>query len=454
MTSPSYVATAAQERSSCSRLLAALFAEMNARAIPYCVVGSNRHALHMVPDNDVDIICAADAIDGVNGLISVLAARNGLKLAQILQHENGGFYNVLWSHDARTERCVRLDICTDVLRRGRLFLTADWLLEGRRALIRNDLIVSIAAPDREFAYYLLKKIDKGHADELALGHLAAQFAADPAACRAILRRYWPSEAASRLERTILSRSEAAFAASLTGWRRALNSTLPRRSVRVWSTKWRRRVKRAIQPTGLVTAILGPDGSGKSTLLSNVPERCTPAEWSIAYFHLIPPVTAKEGRDLPVTDPHARPTRNTFLSTLKLIYLVCRNNIGWMRSVFWPYRRSTMIYFDRYYHDMLVDAKRYRMGAPVWLVRFFGSFVPTPDLFLVLDVRPEVARKRKMEVSEEESQRQFHAYRALVKELPCAVLIDANGTPDAVAAQCEKAIVETMARRLKGRKAAV
>jgi thymidylate kinase len=110
----------------------------------------------------------------------------------------------------------------------------------------------------------------------------------------------------------------------------------------------------------------------------------------------------------------------------------------------------MIFFDRYYHDHLADPRRYRSGAPKWLVRLVGRLIPMPDLFLVMDVLPEAARQRKAEVSAEESARQFGAYRALCAELPNAHLIDANRSPGEVASQCEGVVVRAMAARLQGR----
>lgn len=195
------------------------------------------------------------------------------------------------------------------------------------------------------------------------------------------------------------------------------------------------------------AVLGPDGAGKSTLLGSlcsVPVLRTRHQY---VFHLYPPIKSRNIPPARVTNPHAKPNWGIFASVLKLFLLVGRYNTGWMLTKWKCKLQSSSIYFDRYYHDMLADPRRYRMGAPAWLVRLFGHLIPKPDLFLILDVQPEVARARKTEVSEAESQRQFHAYRALAEELPNAVLIDANGSPEDVASACERAVVEAMAYRL-------
>lgn len=197
--------------------------------------------------------------------------------------------------------------------------------------------------------------------------------------------------------------------------------------------------------GLLVAVLGPDGSGKSTLITQLLGGAfadvVPAP--TYRFHWCPNVTfgAVQRDDGPVvTDPHAQGDRGRFMSVVKLMFLIAKFNLGyWLSPVRTCIHRGGLVVGDRFFHDMLVDPRRYRMGAPRWLVRWAGHLIPAPDLFLVLDVRPEVARARKDEVSEEEGARQFAAYRAFAAETRSAQLIDANGPPEVVAAACARAI---------------
>lgn len=196
-------------------------------------------------------------------------------------------------------------------------------------------------------------------------------------------------------------------------------------------------------------VLGPDGSGKTTVIQSKTNAIKNVAKYIDVQHLRPAFLGERKYCAPVIDPHALKPRAYAASTLKLVYfLIIYLADRWLSL---NKRRNFVLHvWDRYYHDMLADPRRYRMGAPAWLVRLFGHLIPKPDLFLILDVQPEVARARKTEVSEAESQRQFHAYRALAEELPNAVLIDANGSPEDVASACERAVVEAMAYRLAQR----
>lgn len=431
-----------------SALLTEFFSALNERSIPYCVMG-DAASLPRIPENDVDIVCAANSGPAVASFIASFATRHGGQVAQVLRHESAALYYVLYLPLADERRVfLKLDICADYVVGGRLFLPATWLLEGRSLVGGGPFFT--AAPAREFAYYLLKKIAKGHADEAALRHLSGLISSDGDGCRAVLHRYWSQDAARQIEAAIVARRWSALEPALPALRRELDGHLPPQSLSLLLAEIRRQIARVLQPTGFVVAVVGPDGAGKGTLLANLLPRLSALGRRVLRFHLMPPISGTLASTAVVDDPHARPPRGGFMSALKLFHFVFVYNIGWMRSVWLARRQSGMVFFDRYYHDVLADPRRYRSGAPLWLVRLVGRLIPMPDLFLVMDVRPETARQRKAEVSAEESARQFGAYRALCAELPNAHLIDANLSPTEVALQCEDVVVRAMAARLERR----
>lgn len=436
--------------SSGERFVRSFFEALNDENISYCVVGSNADQLPIVPDNDIDIVFLNNKILHALNLIHLLSKRAGAKVAQQLWHERGAYYSVVCVDEKNGVNYIKLDICGDYIRRCKFFLMAQWLLEGRRRIRGHGVDIFVAAPEREFEYYILKKIDKGYIDKVALCHLSNLYSERKNACIDVLKKYWGNEFAIDMENALANKDHAYFDVQVRSLQKILRANLASPSKGLIFSEWCRRLTRIIKPSGMVVVVLGPDGSGKSTLLAQLVPRCAPLGRKNAQYHLWPRISAKHKAVKVVTDPHRLEPRSVFSSVIKLLYLAFRYNLGWLKWVFWPYRRSTMIWFDRYYHDILADPLRYRMGAPASLVRLVGKFIPKPDLFLVLDVAPEVARSRKTEVSEAESQRQFHAYRALAEELFNAVLIDANGTPEEVTAACERALVEAMVKRLEKR----
>jgi thymidylate kinase len=224
---------------------------------------------------------------------------------------------------------------------------------------------------------------------------------------------------------------------------------PLNPVRFWRAEWRRVWRRQRYPTGLLVAILGPDGAGKTTLIQHLMGNLTGAFRRVDAFHLRPNVLGSEGTHSPVTDPHGKPLLPWWLSLLKLPYYLLDYALGYLFKVRPRLVRSTLVLFDRYYDDLLVDPRRYRYGGPSGLARLARNVIPQPDLFLIVDVPEEALLTRKQEVSPEEVCRQREAYRTLAMQLPNAVLLDGSLAPAEVARHGSEVIVEYLqARYLK------
>ncbi len=215
----------------------------------------------------------------------------------------------------------------------------------------------------------------------------------------------------------------------------------------------RRLRRIFRPAGLTVAVLGPDGAGKTTLIERLIPMLAPAFRRSRRFHLRPGIVGR-GRGSaagPVEDPHAEPARGALASAAKVALFVLDFLVGHAVRV-WPLKlRSTLVVFDRHYHDLLADPARYRYGAPRWLAALGGLLVPRPDLWLVLDAPPATVQARKTEVDAAETARQRDAYRALARRLgPAAVVIDAGQSPDRVAAEAAQAVLDRLAARFAKR----
>jgi thymidylate kinase len=88
-------------------------------------------------------------------------------------------------------------------------------------------------------------------------------------------------------------------------------------------------------------------------------------------------------------------------------------------------KNTVLIFDRYYLDLVVDPRRYRFRGPAWLVTLVGKFIIKPDVCILLDAPAEVLQARKQEVPLEESARQREAYRQIVGGMKNGVILDAS-----------------------------
>ena len=194
-------------------------------------------------------------------------------------------------------------------------------------------------------------------------------------------------------------------------------------------------------------ILGSDGSGKSSVINSICDRLDGDGIETHKIHLRPLIRGNPEREpAPVTDPHGKPPYGRLVSAVKLIYLIMVYRLGYFIRVLPLLQRGAVVIFDRYYHDMLVDPKRYRYGGPMWLARWVGKLIPKPDIWILLDAPPEVLQARKQEVPFKETARQREEYLKLVRGMDNGVVVDASRSLDEVIVDVNLAILNFMADR--------
>ena len=164
--------------------------------------------------------------------------------------------------------------------------------------------------------------------------------------------------------------------------------------------------------GVTVAFLGPDGSGKSTVIEGLKQQNTSFD-SYHYFHLKPFPKKNDEQQVPVTDPHQSEPYGLIKSYVKLLFFIIQYNWGWFKYILPLKRKRSLIIFDRYYDDILVDYKRYRYGGRIAIAKFIRRFIPKPDLYCILTADAKIINSRKQEVPIKELQRQINAYRNLV-----------------------------------------
>jgi thymidylate kinase len=183
--------------------------------------------------------------------------------------------------------------------------------------------------------------------------------------------------------------------------------------------------RLVAPTGLHVVFLGPDGSGKSTIIAAVCKEMGRAFRRVHHQHLRPRLLMRGRHVGVVTDPHSKPPRGLLGSTVKLLLFWLDYALGSAMWFFPRKVRSTLLVFDRYYHDILADPLRYRYGGSPGLARFLGRAVPQPDLLFILDAPAHLLQQRKQEIPLNEGKRQRKAYLALQSEFKDVRVIDVS-----------------------------
>jgi len=172
------------------------------------------------------------------------------------------------------------------------------------------------------------------------------------------------------------------------------------------------LQRLKEKPAITISLLGPDGSGKSSIINELSERNTFFR-NRYYFHLKPRVFGDKGDGKPVIDPHAKPEHRGLNSYFKLFYFMSDYIFGYLFAIFPLKLKSSLIIFDRYYDDILVDPKRFRYGGSIRFAKFMQNFISKPDIYFILVADPDIIYARKKEVSFEELSRQIAKYKKLV-----------------------------------------
>jgi thymidylate kinase len=404
-------------------------------------------------ETDIDFMVSRDSFACIPAILADIAAETGTQVCQSIDHEVTARAYVLMSVSGRRLTVVQPDCASDYQHFGKRWLLAEEVLGSRRWHPNGFWIPSAA---HEFAYCLIKRLNKARFTQQNGYRLHILYLQDRAGCEQILHRYFRPQDAAKIAGMALSDNWSPMLASLPQFRTALM----RRQTQSWIEKLFDRLAtlpaaivhtldRIDRATGLWIAFIGPDGCGKSTVLQSVGRELAPAFREVRTFHLRPRLIGRRHTSAgPVSEPHGRPPRGVWASVAKVLDLVADYLFGYVAWLRPALIRSSLVVFDRCFFDLLVDSRRIRYGGPRWLLQLAARILPQPDLVILLDAPADVLWKRKQEVPFPEVIRQRAAYLELARGRDNTVIVDAARRVDDVVHDTLIAITQHLARRTR------
>lgn len=412
--------------------------------IQYALVGRTENYPNNI-GSDIDIIISPSDIEMFHKIIWHIETKE-IKVVQMIQHEIVAFYYIVFCITNQEILYVQPDICTDYYRKGRKLLEADYLLKDITEAPQKGF--RILMPEKEFIYYLLKKIDKQNFTIEHFEHLHNCYIQNPQGCIKECTTFWHNKLINIIQEAFETNDLQPITNNLSSLQRSIHNSKNIQLLDFISNALLK-IKRILHPTGLIIGIMGPDGSGKTTVINQLIKDIGPAFRRIQQYHLFPIPASKNTNT--VTTPHKFPPRNIFLSIAKLIYLVFLYNYGSLRYVLSAYIKSTLIIFDRYYDDILIDPIRYRNNTPQYIVKLLGKFIIyKPQIWIILDAPTSVIQNRKSEVTPEETERQRKGYKSFAHSRNNSLIVSTDRDVREISAEICSFICNFLNKRLMKR----
>jgi len=426
------------------------FDYLNKLDINYCVLGRSFSNYVDDHDGDIDIVVSKKDIKKIEEILIKLTRNKKFYLIQNIQHEINSNYYIIYDKTTLISNITRIDVCSDYICNNKLIIRSDFLLTNRKKIILNGVDIYISNNSTNFIYYFAKKIIKNsinNTERLFLKHL---YDLNKIECESLLKELFSPNIIEFANQIINSNQLIQNNDLINKCKRYINKYNFSNFVRNNILNIKRLLKRYRNQTGISIAFLGPDGGGKSTLIKNLREELDHIGRKHKIVHFWPNKEFNINLDKVNLSPHASKPYNFYLSILKLIYIFLRYQFETLFINKFQRIKSTIIWFDRHYIDLLVDPRRYKIQKVTWLTKILLKFIRKPDILFIVDVNPEILRLRVNEVSLRENQRQFYAYKRISNNFE-SFLLNGNSSIENIVLQAKIKIIEKLANRTTDKK---
>jgi len=213
---------------------------------------------------------------------------------------------------------------------------------------------------------------------------------------------------------------------------------PARTIARMSSYLYHTVKALFVRRGLMVSFSGPDGCGKTTVINLLCEHLQVNPPILLHFRptLFPNLGEAAHKagvvktvDRNFDQPHRAKKKGLLNSLIRLVYYSTDYVLGYWLKVMPLRQRKQIVFFDRYFTDIIVDSERSSIFLNYKFLAFLRHFIPKCQLNFIFRVDPERIRARKQELEVEDMQRIYTRLEYLAARDTRYAWIDNNGTPE-------------------------
>ena len=188
------------------------------------------------------------------------------------------------------------------------------------------------------------------------------------------------------------------------------------------------------------ALFGPDGSGKSTVAEIMMKRYQEVGAQSIRMHWRPGFLPYRNFNChrekkKFTNPYSTKTRGGIKGLLIFFYIVIDFILGYYFVVRHLLRNDTVVIYERYFYDILVDQKRYGLLIPISIRTFANHFIPVPNTIILLDASGKILNARKGELENTEIERQRMMMKKYLQRFDGFHLVDVTTSSPNEVADC-------------------
>lgn len=180
------------------------------------------------------------------------------------------------------------------------------------------------------------------------------------------------------------------------------------------------LRQSLSQPGMVITFTGPDGSGKTTMMDFAVEQLSKKyrrrvilrRHRPSLLPLLSQLLGKKQDEAAIHTPHSGTNKSRIGSYLRFGWYFLDYTIGQWYLYFRYVLPGSIVVYDRYYYDLIVDPRRTNLALSGTLPRMLQWCIKRPDVNVLLLGDPETIYARKPELPVAEIRRMNAAYKEL------------------------------------------